>query len=193
MTRLVVGLHCALPNDELCIHHCHFEKCNYLSDKADGGVLSGICCASIRCVVLKTQLQVASAQMWVQRHSLRISWASWKHAAVRACVNISLPAFVERKVCFQRKLPFNYGYKHVLLKGLLQNSICALRAVALWLAEKVHSEFFWVCFGFQRMLRFPALGMVPSDVRQKKKRRCNFKINSYNWSRDSGRNNTYQL
>lgn len=48
LTHLAMGLCCALPNDELCIRRCHFEKCNYHSDKADGPVLSGICCASIR-------------------------------------------------------------------------------------------------------------------------------------------------
>lgn len=53
LTHLAMGLRCALPNDELCIRRCHFEKCNYLSDKADGPVLSGICCASIKSLVLK--------------------------------------------------------------------------------------------------------------------------------------------
>lgn len=56
MTRSVVGLRCALPNDELCIGHCHFEKCNYLSDKTDGHVLSGICCAFIKSVVLESEV-----------------------------------------------------------------------------------------------------------------------------------------
>ena len=51
-----MGLRCALPNDELCIDRCHFEKCNYLSDKADGPVLSGICCASIKSLVLEKEL-----------------------------------------------------------------------------------------------------------------------------------------
>ena len=55
MTHLDVGLRCALPNDELCIERCHFEKCNYLSDKADGHVLSGICCASIKSVGPETE------------------------------------------------------------------------------------------------------------------------------------------
>lgn len=50
-----MGLRCALPNDELCIGRCHFEKCNYLSDKADGPVLSGICCASIKSLVLEKE------------------------------------------------------------------------------------------------------------------------------------------
>lgn len=57
LTHSVVGLRCALPNDELCIGRCHFEKCNYLSDKADGPVLSGICCASIKSVLLENELQ----------------------------------------------------------------------------------------------------------------------------------------
>lgn len=48
LTHLAAGLRCALSNNELCIRCCHFEKCNYLSDKADGPVLSGICCASIK-------------------------------------------------------------------------------------------------------------------------------------------------
>ena len=52
-----MGLGRALPNDELCIGRCHFEKCNYLSDKADGPVLSGICCASIKSLVLETELR----------------------------------------------------------------------------------------------------------------------------------------
>lgn len=53
LTHLAMGLRCVLPNDELCICRCHFEKCNYLSDKADGPVLSGICCASIKSLVLE--------------------------------------------------------------------------------------------------------------------------------------------
>lgn len=56
LTHLAVGLRCALPNDELCIDRCHFEKCNYLSDKADGPVLSGICCASIKSLVPEKEL-----------------------------------------------------------------------------------------------------------------------------------------
>lgn len=48
LTHLATGLCCAFPNDELCISRCQFEKCNYHSDKADGLVLSGICCASIK-------------------------------------------------------------------------------------------------------------------------------------------------
>lgn len=48
LTHLAKGLCCAFPNDELCISRCQFEKCNYHSDKADGLVLSGICCASIK-------------------------------------------------------------------------------------------------------------------------------------------------
>lgn len=48
LTHLATGLCCAFPNDELCISRCQFEKCNYHSDKADGLVLSGICCACIK-------------------------------------------------------------------------------------------------------------------------------------------------
>lgn len=51
-----MGLRCALPHDELCIGRCYFEKCNYLSDKADGPVLSGICCTFIKSLVLETGL-----------------------------------------------------------------------------------------------------------------------------------------
>lgn len=70
LTHSVVGLGCALPNDELCIGRCHFEKCNYLRDKADGSVLSGICCASIKRLELEAEALVhkrahVCARLWM--------------------------------------------------------------------------------------------------------------------------------
>lgn len=65
LTHLAAGLRCALSNNELCIRCCHFEKCNYLSDKADGLVLSGICCASIKSRVRwKTLSHTRKRGMW---------------------------------------------------------------------------------------------------------------------------------
>lgn len=65
LTHLAAGLRCALSNNELCIRCCHFEKCNYLSDKADGPVLSGICCASIKSSVRwKTLSHTHKQGMW---------------------------------------------------------------------------------------------------------------------------------
>lgn len=65
LTHLAAGLRCALSNNELCIRCCHFEKCNYLSDKADGPVLSGICCASIKSSVRwKTLSHTREQGMW---------------------------------------------------------------------------------------------------------------------------------
>lgn len=78
LTHLAVGLRCALPNDELCIGRCHFEKCNYLSDKADGPVLSGICCASIKSLVLEKGL-LAHKHECVDRF-LYAGTHAWIHA-----------------------------------------------------------------------------------------------------------------
>lgn len=110
LTHLAMGLCCALPNDELCIRRCHFEKCNYLSDKADGPVLSGICCASIKSLVLKKEL-LTHKQGACGQIPLCIHEHIYMHTCISTCAHTSSLACVWCLWMLLREMTFSKSVK----------------------------------------------------------------------------------